>query len=341
MRATGRLFKWTSARHGPFRFLAMLLGAVMMISVSAAPVVMASTAPTTANSIPPQVIEYAAQHRDSPGCVSGTINPFSIESTNCPTSTGAVINGLSTNSSGGTQKLRVIPATSYSITCSGVCLSGTDNSGSKWYELWDAVLDPVPTNPSTTYTTGVGGTPYVSEWMGLSTCVPSCTGDIVQGGISYGSDGSSDSQHPGLWVEFYAYTGTCNTSFCGNYMATASGDDDNWEMSYQSSSSQWLLYGQDYTKSTYIAYYNSNVPYTAFAYGLVADEGHGVNGAGYWPGSATFTYVVGEDINGAYQLGTQGTNYATPSGTSLTSYITYSTSSCYAGTCASVGLQVT
>jgi len=184
--------------------------------------------------------------------------------------------------------------------------------------------------------------------MGLSTCVPSCSGYVVQGGISFGADGSSNSQNPGLWVEYLPSSGTCSTTFCGNYIATAQGDYDNWEMSYLSGSSQWLLYGQDTTigASAYVTYYEAvggsgNMPYSTLQYGLVALEGHVVNSAGYWPGTVTFSQVIGETSTGSFQLGTQGTNFASPPGSSLTASISYSTSSCYAGTCATVALGVT
>lgn len=328
------------------RLLALLAGVVLLVSVSSVPIATVSAVSTMANTIPPQVVVYTEQHSGTYGCISGTLDPFTIESVTCPNLNDTVVNGLSASSSVQPRSMRVAPLSTYSITCSGVCLSGTDDSAYYYYGLWDAFLNPVPSNPSTLYTTGVGGYPYVSEWMGLSTCVPSCSGYVVQGGVSYGSDGSSDSHHPGIWVEYLAPSGTCSSTFCGNYMSSGSGDNDNWEMYYLSSSSQWLLYAQDTTVSHFITYYipvggSGNMPYTTLQYGLIADEGHGVNGASYWPGSATFTYVVGEDSSGTFQLGTQGPNFAVPSGTSLTSSITYSTTTCYAGTCASVGLHVT
>jgi hypothetical protein len=182
--------------------------------------------------------------------------------------------------------------------------------------------------------------------MGLATCVPSCSGYLVQGGNAYGVDGSSNSQNPSVFVEYVSSSGTCSTSFCGNYISSATGDDDNWEMNYLSASSQWLLYGQDYTKSTYTTYYipvggSGNMPYSSLHYGLTAVEGGAANSASDWPGTVTFTSVVGEDTSRNYQLGTQGTNFAGPSGSSLTASISYSTSSCYAGTCASIALGVT
>jgi hypothetical protein len=164
----------------------------------------------------------------------------------------------------------------------------------------------------------------------------------VQGGISYGADGSSDSHHPGLWVEFYSSSGYCSTNFCGTWTTTAATDNDNWEVSYLTNpTNEWLLYAQDstVTPTNYITYYDStHISETYFTYGLVAMEGHGANSAGYWPGSATFWDTVGEDTNGNYLLGTNG-YFNSPSGTSLTATVTYTTTTCYANSgCASVGL---
>ena len=321
----------------------------MTLMASGAPLALAATNTSTSTSIiPAGLVSFVEQHAGTSGCVSGTLDPFTITSTVCPTSSNDVSNGFSTNSfSTHVQNIRPIPASTYSISCTGVCLAGTDNTASNYYALWDAFAT-VPTVPSTLYTTNSNtGAPYVSNWIGLSTCVPSCTGTYygVQGGISFGADGSSDSHHPGLWVQYVASSGTCS-GWCGNYMSTNQGDSDNWEMKYLSASTQWLLYGQDSTLSTYVTYYEAvggsgNMPYSTLQYALVGIEGHGVNSAGYWPGTVTYTSVVGEDSSGSYQLGTQGTNFEGPSGTTLTASISYSTSSCYAGTCAAVGLGVT
>lgn len=44
-------------------------------------------------SIPPPLISYASEHSESDGCASGTLNPFRITSTSCPTGPNLVING--------------------------------------------------------------------------------------------------------------------------------------------------------------------------------------------------------------------------------------------------------
>jgi hypothetical protein len=267
-----------------------MIGLLITLAASSTSVAIATpNNSTNAPTIPSGLVSFVEQHAGTSGCVSGTLNPFTITSTVCPQSSNEVVNGISTNSSStNIQHIKPIPDSTYSITCSGVCLAGTDNSASNYYKTWDAFAT-VPSVPSNLYTTS-SGSPYVSEWMGLSTCVPSCTGYIVQGGISFGADGSSDSHHPGLWVEYLSTSGTCSTTFCGNTMATASGDSDNWEMNYLPASTQWLLYGQDTHLSTYITYYEAvggtgNMPYSTLQYGLVAVEGHGVNSAGYWPGT--------------------------------------------------------
>lgn len=319
---------------------------ILALMVSGTPLAFAS-APTstpskTAPEVPTALISYVEQHPGTYGCVSGTLVPFTITSTTCPASTNNIRDGLSMKTTSmTTQRVGPVPDSTYSITCTGVCLAGTDNSGSTYYTLWDAFAY-VPTLPSSTYSSS----PYVLEWMGLATCVPSCSGYLVQGGNAYGVDGSSNSQNPSVFVEYVSSSGTCSTSFCGNYISSATGDDDNWEMNYLSASSQWLLYGQDYTKSTYTTYYipvggSGNMPYSSLHYGLTAVEGGAANSASDWPGTVTFTSVVGEDTSRNYQLGTQGTNFAGPSGSSLTASISYSTSSCYAGTCASIALGVT
>jgi hypothetical protein len=55
------------------------------------PVVYATT--MTALSIPAPLITYVSQHPGY-GCVSGTLNPFTITSTTCPRGTNTVANGL-------------------------------------------------------------------------------------------------------------------------------------------------------------------------------------------------------------------------------------------------------
>lgn len=323
-----------------FQFVVILISFAMLAFPDVA-LVTASTAPTSDNIIPPELIAYISQHPSTTGCVSGTVDPFTITSTEC--SVSGVANGLS---SGSSAEVGVTPNNQYSITCSGICLSGTANSdGSTYYDFWQGEVT-APSNPSNTYTSGSNG-PYVSEWIGLSTCVPSCTGYVLQEGISYGADGSSDSHHPGLWVEFLAPSGTCSTSFCGKTMATTAGHKEDFHVQYYPNLNEWLIYALDHTSRGFISYYvpvgtgSGDFPYTTVQYGLVADEGHGVNSAGYWPGAATWDEVLGNSIGG-YILGTPS-YFAVPSGTSLTSTVTYSTGVCGSLNlaCASVGLQVT
>ena len=292
-----------------------------------AALVTASTAPTATNNVPSQLVNFISQNPGN-GCVSGTVDPFTITSTEC--SLSGVVNNQ------------------YSITCSEVCLSGTaDSDGSTYYDFWQGGVT-VPSNPSNTYTSNPNtGSPYVSEWIGLSTCVPFCSGYVLQAGISYGGDGSSNSQNPGLWVEFYETSGTCYSTFCGTDMATEAGHLLAIHIQYYPSLNEWLIYALDHSSKGFISYYvtvgtgSGDFPYTTVQYGLVADEGHGVNSAGYWPGAATWNEVLGNSTGG-YILGTP-TYLATPSGTSLTSTVTYSTGVCGSQNlaCASVGLDVT
>src|SRR5208283_4655279 len=72
----------------------------------------AAYAKMTASSVPPSLISYIAQHSGSSGCVSGTLDPFTITSTKCPSSPNDVINGVPNS------------------TCGNLCVTGPPSNSS-------------------------------------------------------------------------------------------------------------------------------------------------------------------------------------------------------------------
>lgn len=312
-------------------------GAIFLIVFSGVPLALASSPPSAPSSIPPALISYIDNHPGEVTCLSGQVNPFLITSATCPKSSSFVPN-----------------TSTYSIDCSGACLAGTDNTGSTYYTEWSA-LYYVPTVPSSPYKI-----PYVSEWIGLSTCVPSCGGEVLQAGVSFGSAwGATDSHHPGMWVEYYTSTGPCSRApYCGNSAATNQGDSMGINIQYQPVSmsnptAYWDIFESDGSTNpaTFVSYTvyigpvgSGDFPSSSVQYGLASVEGHGANSANEWPGLITFTQVYGEDTSYNYQLGNPGPDFAGPSGTALTASISYTTTApggCYAGICANIGLQVT
>ena len=263
------------------------------------------------------------------GCISGTVNPFTIESTKCEDTTGAA------------------PQQVQTLNCSTACQAGTRLTPSVNDTDWDGFAT-VPSNPSTTYCqTGCTNISTASDWIGLESCpFKTCAQtELFQAGIYYGYNSTYTSQHPIMFEEYATYTGSCHTTFCGDVTkAVGVGDSVYFNVNYDAAASYWDLYSQDTTSNIYQTYYvyvPSETSLTSIQHAITAEEGQQATSASYYPSTFTFTQQAGQTSSGTYQLGTQHW-WLTSNGTiSPTATISYSTSSCgYAGTCASTSISM-
>jgi len=328
-----------TAKIKPTSMIAVTLGLTLVmlgnIAVVSAIGSTAGSQPTV--SVPTQVNQYLSTYRGPSGCFSGTVSPFTIQSTSCPNSTGVP------------PQVAPLVSTNEYLDCTTDCQSGTllyPTGGQTDYT--DLSADStVPSNPSNTYYAPT----TVSYWIGLQSCTSSCSPYLLQAGIMWGYSSTYNSKNPILFVEYAENTAgtTCYHTFCGNQLPGISvGNSVYFSIEYSSSTSYWTLYAQDSSISpcctNYIVYYNSgnvNIPYTSMPYALTVNEGQsGTTSASYFPGITTFTDEVGEGTSGSYQLGYQTYWQAGGTGTSPTSTIGYSTYSCYAGTCASTSIAM-
>lgn len=277
-----------------------------------------STQPTSVWTPPPILAAYLSTHPGDQGCISGTVVPFTIKNTTCSDTTGLQIQNA------------------YSLNCSSNCKSGEDTTPPNNDVHWEA-YSTVPSNPSTTYYNGGSPSATVSYWIGLQSCISGCTGTVylLQAGLYYGVNSTTDSKHPVFFEELATSSGTCSTTFCGQAKVAVSPTDNiffsvNYDTGYQ----YWTLYSEDTTTNKFDLYYvyygtgSNQIPLTSIANALSLNEGQGSTSSSYFPSGVDFSNEIGLDASWNYQVGTSVDVHST-SGTSPTATLTWNTYTCY------------
>src|SRR5271169_5910791 len=132
-----------------FALTLLMLGNAVVVGAEISGATTTSTA-----SIPPQIAQYLSTHPGNSGCFSGTVDPFTIQSTSCVNTTDIQ-----------TQQTT-------SLTCTTECWSGTQLAPSSNDIDWDGFAT-LPSNPSNSFY----GTTTASYWIGLQNCLTgSCSG---------------------------------------------------------------------------------------------------------------------------------------------------------------------
>jgi len=303
---------------------------------------------TPAQGIPAPLLAYITAHPPSGpiACISGTIDPFSVTSTKCNNS-AAIAKNLTFNQE------KVKPMSSSTINCSTYCSAGTYNyaTGSTNFDGWTGYAT-VPSNPSTSYSSPS----TLAYWLGSTNCagVGTCSlrTYILQAGLIYGTDGSSNSHHPYMFVNFYDSGGLCDTAYsCGTSATVSVGDTMYFDQVWLPVQGEWDVYAEDQTASTYVELlvapgtggYPPNGT-TGIPYGAVAMEAYSASAASDYPsGGVSFTTILGANNNSPSTplLGTSVTFFNPVSGSGRTATVSYSTYSCGSYTCADESIGVT
>jgi hypothetical protein len=291
-----------------------------------------ATAATDTNpGIPAGLLSYGASilgNPDASHCVSGTVNPFTIESTICNTS-GAV------------------PQTIYTNCGSSGCQNGGVTTYSSGYGEYQTDFN-APSNPTVSPSYSISTS--FSDWIGIQYCTGSCSGTnyLIQAGEAWGITSTYTSSNPTVFVEFYETSGTCS-SYCGNVGTFTVNDalPDSLYFQIYYSSSTWYLYAQDSTSNKYTSYLESvgsasgDIPYSSMDYGMAVSEGQGTTASNQIPGGATMYDVVGEKTGGSYVIGS-GSTWNLPSTGTQTVSLFWGTGTCSwgSGTCGAQDITV-
>jgi hypothetical protein len=309
--------------------LLLFLSAYAMGPVSTA-FAATSTAPTV---IPPQLLTYLEglpPNAPTTGCVSGTIDPFSISSTTCY---------------GPSQG----PAQSLVTSCSSICQNGGYTLYTPNYGVYSGAFT-APSNPTISPAYYLPTT--FSDWIGLQNCITGCGGGtayLLQVGELWGENSSHPSNAPAVFAEFVESSGSCtnwnnNCADLGNFTVSA-GDSISVSVSYYSVTNKWELYSGDTTANKYVLFYvtegngNYEIPLSAINHGLSISEGHGTTASNQIPGSVSIYNIEGEDTSGNFHLGNQ-TPINSPSSGTQSVTLSWSTSTCGSATCGTQDITV-
>ena len=304
------------------------------LAVGPVTVAFAATSTTATSTIPPQLITYLENMPPSAspmGCVSGTIDPFSINSTSC------------TYSPGGRPQ-------SYTTSCSSDCQNGGYTLASTNYILYEAYFT-APSNP--TVSPSYSGSTAFSDWIGLQNCITGCNGGtayLLQAGEIWGGFGKTSST-PVVFTEFAESTGTCSAGYLcaniGTFTVTAGTDTINPVVEYDGTSNQWYLYSGDTSANKYISQWvdvgtgNGEIPLSSMNHGLASSEGQGTTASNQIPGGVSIYDIEGEYTSLSFGLGSQ-TPWNNPSSGSQSVTLSWSTTTCSGGvTCGTQGITVT
>jgi len=200
----GQTLLWTNAAKQNVRFrrtAAVLAGLLLVLSLDSSLLLAGTTTASDGallSKIPSGILAYLSARPGPSGCLRGTVTPFAISSLACNT------NGT-------------LPQVTYYPDCSGAgkngCQVGTLDTPSNNFAGF-AGYTTVPSNlPTVTYSSSAS----VSYWIGLQSCVSSCSSSVylLQAGMLYGGSSGYNSQQPVMFEEFYGTSSGCS-SFCGS-----------------------------------------------------------------------------------------------------------------------------